>query len=83
VRPIIMTTATTVLALLPILLYEVSTNTGAELMKPIAVPTFGGMLTCTVSNLILAPVVFCLFYRIESWFIRKRGKAPELASDSG
>lgn len=93
VRPIIMTTATTVLALLPILLYEVSTNTGAELMKPIAVPTFGGMLTCTVSNLILAPVIFCLFYRIEGWFIRKRGKAsdskpianeamPELGQDS-
>jgi Cu(I)/Ag(I) efflux system membrane protein CusA/SilA len=75
VRPIIMTTATTVLALLPILLYEVSTNTGAELMKPIAVPTFGGMLTCTISNLILAPVVFCLFYRIEGWFIRRRGKS--------
>lgn len=77
VRPIIMTTATTVLALLPIILYEVSTNTGAELMKPIAVPTFGGMITCTISNLILAPVMFSLFYQIESWFIRKRGKTQE------
>lgn len=77
VRPIIMTTATTVLALMPILLYEVSTNTGAELMKPIAVPTFGGMLTCTVTNLILAPVIFSLFYPIEHWFIRRREKAVE------
>ncbi|MBD3183699.1 hypothetical protein GF312_15525 [Candidatus Poribacteria bacterium] len=72
VRPIIMTTATTVLALLPIMLYEVSTNTGAELMKPIAVPTFGGMITCTVSNLILAPVVFSLLYQIEHWFINRK-----------
>ena len=67
VRPIIMTTATTVLALAPIMLSEISTNTGAELMKPIAVPTFGGMVTATVANLILAPVLFSLFYRVESW----------------
>jgi Cu(I)/Ag(I) efflux system membrane protein CusA/SilA len=67
VRPIIMTTATTVLALAPIMLYEISTNTGAELMKPIAVPTFGGMITATVANLVLAPVLFSLFYRLESW----------------
>jgi Cu(I)/Ag(I) efflux system membrane protein CusA/SilA len=71
IRPIIMTTATTVLALLPIILYEVSTNTGAELMKPIAVPSFGGMVTATVSNLILAPVIFSLFYQVEHWFIRR------------
>ena len=67
VRPIIMTTATTVLALLPIMLAEISTTTGAELMKPIAVPTFGGMVSATVANLILAPVLFSLFYPIERW----------------
>jgi Cu(I)/Ag(I) efflux system membrane protein CusA/SilA len=72
VRPIIMTTATTVLALAPIILYEISTTTGAELMKPIAVPTFGGMLTATVANLVLAPVLFSLFYRVEYWLQEKR-----------
>ena len=72
VRPIIMTTATTVLALAPIMLYEISTTTGAELMKPIAVPTFGGMLTATAANLILAPVLFSLFYRVEHWIQEKR-----------
>ena len=51
VRPIVMTTATTVFALLPIMLAEISTTTGAELMKPIAVPTFGGMVSATVTNL--------------------------------
>ena len=73
VRPIIMTTATTVLALAPIMLYEISTNTGAELMKPIAVPTFGGMITATVANLILAPVLFSLFYWVENLGARHRG----------
>ena len=71
VRPIIMTTATTILALLPIMLAEISTTTGAELMKPIAVPTFGGMVSATVANLILAPVLFSLFYPVEHW-VRQR-----------
>ena len=73
VRPIIMTTATTVFALAPIMLYEISTNTGAELMKPIAVPTFGGMITATAANLILAPVLFSLFYWVENMGVRGRG----------
>ena len=55
VRPIIMTTATTILALIPIL---ISTGAGAEIMKPIATPTVGGMITATMLNLILVPVVF-------------------------
>ena len=75
VRPIIMTTATTVLALLPIMLAEISTTTGAELMKPIAVPTFGGMVSATVANLILAPVLFSLFYPVESWIRQRKGDA--------
>lgn len=55
VRPIIMTTATTILALLPIML---STGAGSEVMKPIAAPTVGGMITCTISNLIVVPIIF-------------------------
>jgi Cu(I)/Ag(I) efflux system membrane protein CusA/SilA len=78
VRPILMTTATTVLALLPIMLYEVSTTTGAEIMKPLAVPTFGGMITCTLANLILAPTLFSVMYplelRVKNW-LKRRGEA--------
>lgn len=55
VRPIIMTTATTILALLPIMF---STGAGSEVMKPMAVPTVGGMITCTISNLIVVPIIF-------------------------
>jgi Cu/Ag efflux pump CusA len=57
VRPIIMTTATTILALLPILL---STGAGSEIMQPIATPTVGGMVTATLLNLILVPIFFAL-----------------------
>jgi Cu(I)/Ag(I) efflux system membrane protein CusA/SilA len=55
VRPSIMTTLTTVLALIPVM---VSTGTGSEVMKPMASPTVGGLLTATLSNLILVPVVY-------------------------
>jgi Cu(I)/Ag(I) efflux system membrane protein CusA/SilA len=55
VRPILMTTATTILALLPIMF---ATGAGSEIMRPIAVPTVGGMLTCTLSNLFIVPLLF-------------------------
>jgi Cu(I)/Ag(I) efflux system membrane protein CusA/SilA len=64
VRPIIMTTATTILALIPIM---ISTGTGSEVMKPIATPTVGGMVTATILNLILVPVIF-------TWVLKKRMK---------
>ncbi len=55
VRPILMTTATTILALLPIMF---ATGTGSEVMRPIATPTVGGMITCTLSNLFIVPILF-------------------------
>ncbi len=40
IRPVLMTTVTTVIALLPILL---ATGRGSDVMKPMAIPSFGGM----------------------------------------
>jgi Cu(I)/Ag(I) efflux system membrane protein CusA/SilA len=54
-RPKLMTVATTVLGLLPILW---TTGVGADLMKPIAAPIVGGMVTSTVHVLIVTPVIF-------------------------
>jgi len=54
-RPILMTTATTIFALIPIM---VSKGVGSEVMKPIAVPTVGGLITATILNLIVIPVIF-------------------------
>ncbi len=57
VRAIIMTTMTTIIALLPVLF---SRGSGSELMLPIAVPTFGGMITATLANLYVLPVIFTI-----------------------
>lgn len=76
VRPIVMTTATTILALMAVMF---STGTGSEVMKPIAVPTVGGMITATLTNLILIPV---LFYWINQNKINSTGKAPNKSAES-
>ena len=54
VRPCLMTTATTILALIPIL---TSTGRGSDIMVPMAIPSFGGMLV-QVASLIVVPVMF-------------------------
>ena len=57
VRPKMMTVAAIMLSLLPILW---STGTGSEVMKRIAVPLVGGMLSSTVLTLIVIPAIYAL-----------------------
>ena len=54
-RPKLMTVATTVLGLIPIML---ATGSGMDIVKPIATPTFGGMISSTVYVLFLIPCLF-------------------------
>ena len=54
IRPCLMTTATTLLALLPIL---TSTGRGSDIMIPMAVPSFGGMLIALIT-LFVVPVLY-------------------------
>ncbi|NQU94657.1 MAG: efflux RND transporter permease subunit [Candidatus Omnitrophica bacterium] len=54
-RPAMMTATTTVIALMPVML---STGTGSEVMKPMASPLVGGLVTATLANLILVPVLY-------------------------
>jgi len=62
VRPIVMTTVTTIMALMAVMF---STGAGSEVMKPVAVPTVGGMVTATLTNLVLIPLLF--------YSVQKRG----------
>ena len=54
-RPKVMTVATVVAGLLPLLW---STRTGAEVMKPLAAPVLGGMLSSLIHVLVVTPVIF-------------------------
>jgi Cu(I)/Ag(I) efflux system membrane protein CusA/SilA len=55
VRPCLMTSATTILALIPVL---TSTGRGSDIMVPMAIPSFGGMLIVLIS-IFVVPVLYC------------------------
>ena len=55
VRPAMMTSATTILALLPVLS---SSGRGADVMVPMAIPTFGGM-TFAIITIFVVPSLYC------------------------
>ena len=61
-RPKLMTVTAVILSLAPIL-WE--TGIGSDVMKPIAAPIVGGMITSTIHVLILVPVFFLLIRRRE------------------
>jgi len=61
VRPCLMTSATTILALLPVL---TSTGRGADIMIPMAIPSIGGM-SLVLLTMFTVPVLFCLVEEIK------------------
>lgn len=56
IRPAIMTSTTTIIALLPVL---TSTGRGAEIMVPMAIPAFGGMIVAAITYYIV-PVLYSM-----------------------
>jgi copper/silver efflux system protein len=56
-RPKLMTVAVALIGLVPIMW---STGTGADVMKPIAAPMIGGMISSAVHVLVMTPVIFVL-----------------------
>lgn len=63
-RPIIMTTVSTILGMLPIAL---GLGAGSELRSPMAVAIAGGLVTSTILSLIVVPVVYAI---LDDWFPR-------------
>lgn len=55
IRPCLMTTATTIIALLPVL---TSTGRGSDIMVPMAIPSVGGM-TIEIISIFIVPVLYC------------------------
>ncbi|NJB86090.1 Cu(I)/Ag(I) efflux system membrane protein CusA/SilA [Lewinella marina] len=70
VRPALMTTATTILALLPVL---TATGRGADIMVPMAIPSFGGMLLQVVT-MFTVPVLWAIR---EEWKVKRRIKRAQ------
>ena len=58
IRPVLMTTLTTIFGLLPLLL---ATGVGAEIQRPLATVVVGGLATSTVVTLLVLPLVYETF----------------------
>jgi len=67
VRPAMMTSITTILALLPVL---TSSGRGADVMVPMAIPAFGGMAFATVT-IFVVPVLYCYLEELRMKFSQK------------
>jgi Cu(I)/Ag(I) efflux system membrane protein CusA/SilA len=72
VRPCLMTTATTILALIPVL---TSTGRGSDIMVPMAIPSFGGMVI-EIMTMLVVPVLYC---SVQEWKLRLGIEDPRFA----
>ena len=62
IRPILMTTLTTILALLPM---TFGFGEGASLRSPMAIAVIGGLVTSTVMSLMVIPCVYYVFEKMK------------------
>ncbi len=74
IRPKTMTVMTTMMGLVPIM---IGTGTGSDVMKRMAAPMFGGLLTSFAMELLIYPVIFLVAKQFEVWRQQRRErKAP-------
>ena len=72
IRPIIMTSLTTILALLPL---TIGFGESASLRSPMALAVIGGLITSTLMTLIVIPCVFDVLDRFKDLFVKKKDSA--------
>jgi Cu(I)/Ag(I) efflux system membrane protein CusA/SilA len=65
VRPLLISTATTVIGLTPIFLTQ---GRGSDVMQPMAIPSVGGM-AINLITLFIAPCIYC---SVQEWMYRNR-----------
>ena len=77
-RPVLMTTLTTVLGMVPMALDK---GEGSEMWRPLGVSVIGGLTVSTILTLVLVPVLYCMFCGVG--FKRARRKhSKQLALDA-
>ncbi|NOY28974.1 MAG: efflux RND transporter permease subunit [Planctomycetes bacterium] len=72
-RPCLMTSATTILALIPVL---TSSGRGSDIMVPMAIPSFGGM-TIVIITMFIVPTLYCA---VQEWKLRLGIDDPRFAA---
>ena len=77
-RPVLMTTLTTILGMVPM---AVGQGEGAEMWRPLGVAVIGGLTVSTILTLILVPVLYCSFAGIGIRRTRKKIKKDRELND--
>lgn len=77
-RPVLMTTLTTILGMVPM---AVGQGVGAEMWRPLGVAVIGGLTVSTVLTLILVPVAYCMFAGNGIFFNRRKLKKQRALND--
>ena len=73
IRAAVMTSATTILALLPVL---TSTGRGSDIMIPMAIPTFGGMVVASLTWFVV-PILYCWAQEWKLRFTKSPSPKPQ------
>jgi Cu(I)/Ag(I) efflux system membrane protein CusA/SilA len=74
-RPKLMTVAAIILSLLPVMLAR---GAGMEIMKPIAAPSIGGMVSSSLHVLFMTPCLFVITEDLRTWWRRRSGRGERL-----
>jgi CzcA family heavy metal efflux pump len=81
-RPILMTSATTVLGMLPL---AIGLGEGTEMMRPLAISVVGGLSVSTLLTLVVIPCVYLVVHRasdrVKTWVVGRRREAVPEAAD--
>lgn len=77
-RPVLMTTLTTILGMVPM---AIGQGVGAEMWRPLGVAVIGGLTVSTVLTLILVPVAYCMFAGNGIFFGRRKLKKQRMLND--
>jgi HAE1 family hydrophobic/amphiphilic exporter-1 len=72
-RPILMTTSTTILGLLPL---AFGIGEGADAQAPLARAVVGGLIASTLITLILIPVIYAIFHKRKPVTVRDAEMVP-------
>jgi copper/silver efflux system protein len=78
-RPKLMTVAAIILSLLPVMF---ATGAGMEIMKPIAAPSIGGMVSSSLHVLFMTPCLFVIGEDVRNWWRRRAERRGSLAASA-
>lgn len=74
IRPIFMTTATTVLGMLPLIIFKKASSSSADIWSNLALCTVGGLTTSAFFILFVLPIFYYLFFKLQNYITNPKTK---------